>query len=530
MKHLGDITKINGAEIEPVDTIIFGAPCQDLSVAGKRNGMKHEDKGDTETTRSGLFYEAVRIIKEMRNADKLRHQRLSNTENWGGSESVLESREGGICGDNQLRNTDAISPTNWNGGSTNFESRITQYGLCSSDRRTDDIRPRYAVYENVPGAFSSNQGKDFRAVLEEIARVADETVSIPMPPKSKWTNAGSIMGNGWSIAWRVLDAQYWGVPQRRRRIALVADFGGQSAAEILFERIGLSGNIEEGRETGQGVAEGVEGGFGEAIAYGLDSYNQTMSSEVMNPLRSANGGDTKPMCMVSNVDNQGGIMVCQAEPVALDRAAYNSGRNAQYGMSVDESGVAFSMTAKGPGAVATYQATTGPLMANTHPGSYSGQDAYTDMFASNGYTVRRLTPLEAERLQGFPDGWTNIPEFKPHSALIDFFTQVFGEHSRITASAIKTRKAILKWMKSPVSDSARYKTLGNSIALPPWRWICQRIRSTYDRPITLGSLFDGIGGFPLIWEEINGNGAARWASEIEPFPIAVTKFHFGEEA
>lgn len=169
MKHLGDITKIHGDEIEPVDCITFGSPCQDLSIAGRRAGLAGE--------RSGLFMEAVRIIKEMRSS-------------------------------------------------------------------TNGMYPTFAVWENVPGAFSSNCGEDFRAVLEELARIAQPDVSIPRPSGrgGRWSKAGAIAGNGWSLAWRQLDAQYWGVPQRRKRIALVADFGGQRAAEILFERTGVSRN------------------------------------------------------------------------------------------------------------------------------------------------------------------------------------------------------------------------------------------------------------------------------------------------
>lgn len=169
MIHLGDIMKINGAEIEPVDCIIFGSPCQDLSVAGKRAGLAGE--------RSGLFMEAVRIIKEMREA-------------------------------------------------------------------TNGLYPTFAVWENVPGAFSSNSGEDFRAVLEELCRIKERGAVVPRPPK-KWKRSGFILGDGYSIAWRQLDAQFWGVPQRRKRIALVVDFGGERAGEILFERTGLSGNPEQ---------------------------------------------------------------------------------------------------------------------------------------------------------------------------------------------------------------------------------------------------------------------------------------------
>ena len=160
MIHLGDITKINGREIPPVDVITAGSPCQDLSVAGKREGLAGE--------RSSLFVEFIRIVKEMR------------------------------------RET---------------------HGEC----------PKYVVWENVPGAFSSNKGEDFRCVLEMLAKIKDHRAAIPCPPKGKWKNAGCIVGDGWSLAWRVMDAQFWGVPQRRRRIALVMDFRGQSAPEILFE-------------------------------------------------------------------------------------------------------------------------------------------------------------------------------------------------------------------------------------------------------------------------------------------------------
>ena len=180
MRHYGDITKINGADLPVVDVITGGSPCQDLSVAGKREGLDGE--------RSGLFMEQIRIVKEMRE-----HDRQSN-----GRAGVL-------------------------------------------------VRPRYMVWENVPGAFSSNKGGDFQTVLTEIVRIVDEDApDVPMPEKGKWSKSGCIydeMGR-WSIAWRLHDAQFWGVPQRRKRIALVADFAGLSAPEILFERKGLSGDFE----------------------------------------------------------------------------------------------------------------------------------------------------------------------------------------------------------------------------------------------------------------------------------------------
>ena len=197
MKHVGDITKLDGAKLPVVDVVTGGSPCQDLSVAGKRAGLDGE--------RSGLFMEQIRIIKEMR-------------------EQYVRT--------------------------------------CGSD---DMVRPRWMVWENVPGAFSSNKGEDFRVVLEETARVCDQNAVIPGPPGGRWTPSGAVMGDGWSIAWRVHDAQFWGVPQRRKRIALVADFGGASAPEILFERKGLSGDSEQSGTPGQGTADGAEGGADPAI-------------------------------------------------------------------------------------------------------------------------------------------------------------------------------------------------------------------------------------------------------------------------
>lgn len=188
MIHLGDITTINGAEIEPVDVITFGAPCQDLSVAGKRAGMKSDLMGDEENTRSGLFFHAVRIIREMREA-------------------------------------------------------------------TNGLYPTFAIYENVPGAFSSNRGYDFRSVLEELARVAESNASVPMPDSGKWQHSGLILGEGYSIAWRLFDAQYLGVPQRRKRIAVILDLGGHRAGEILFEREGVYGDTDEGIPPWKGVAK-----------------------------------------------------------------------------------------------------------------------------------------------------------------------------------------------------------------------------------------------------------------------------------
>jgi DNA (cytosine-5)-methyltransferase 1 len=188
MKHLGSVLDVNGAEIEPVDIITFGSPCQDLSVAGKQAGLH---KGE----RSNLFFEAIRIIKEMREA-------------------------------------------------------------------TNGIFPRIAVWENVPGAYSSNKGEDFRAVLQAFCSVKEETADVPRSAAGKWNPAGAIMGNGWSIAWRTFDAQYWGVPQRRKRIYLIADFGSERAGEILFEQEGLRGHSAQGGKAREGTADDAQGSAG----------------------------------------------------------------------------------------------------------------------------------------------------------------------------------------------------------------------------------------------------------------------------
>jgi DNA (cytosine-5)-methyltransferase 1 len=237
MKHLGDIEKINGAEIEPADIITFGSPCQDLSVAGKRAGLKGK--------RSRLFLEAIRIIKEMR------------------------EKTNGAC-------------------------------------------PRYAVWENVHGAFSSKKGEDFRIVIQEIASVAEGAVSIPRPPQRDgdtiWSNAGAVMGDGWSMAWRVLDAQYWGVPQRRRRIFLVADFTGQRAGEILFKPESVQGHIAQSGEAGEGTAGNDESGVRTAGFNGWRSVTGTLEyKEERAPCIQANMPPNVIICDGHNQNLTGGI-------------------------------------------------------------------------------------------------------------------------------------------------------------------------------------------------------------------------------
>lgn len=425
MKHLGDITKVDGAEIEPVDIVTFGSPCQDLSVAGKRAGLDGE--------RSGLFMEAVRIIKEMR---------------------------------------------------------------CKTNGRY----PSIAIWENVPGAFSSNKGEDFRTVLEELCKIKRSDTLIPKPPKrggrNAWNDAGLIVGDGFSIAWRVLDAQFWGVPQRRRRIFLVADFRGQCAGEILFEREGLSRSFAESRKAWKGITHslacgsdakvwdargnddgrtcptitgdhnnritdyttllvrercGCEGG-GKGVLIqenksgtiscnndqflvitDADLYNQAHSGNIVNCLNVDDIGEARANEIIVMATQQGGAEIghdlCPTitaaagtsgnnQPVicyALDRSSFNQGINAQYDIGIDDSGIAQTLVAKGPGAVCSIVC-LGKVEVD----------------------LRRLTPTECGRLQGMPDWWC---EDVPHS------------------------------------DSAEYKMWGNGMALPCVLYVMENVVS-----------------------------------------------------
>lgn len=549
MTHLGDITKINGAEAPVVDVVIGGSPCQDLSIAGKRAGLSG--------ARSGLYMEQIRIIKEMRERD------------------------------------------------------------MASGRTGEFVRPRYMVWENVPGAFSSNGGKDFAAVLEEAIRVAEpEAPDIDVPEKgwNTWGGYHDEMGGRWSVAWRVLDAQHWGVPQRRRRIALVADFGGDTAWEILFERQSMSGYPAESGAAGEGPAAGAEigtsyavrirggcdgGGKGALVqteksgtikagndqtvfclkgnaidrdtaqngkwyqedkSYTLDATDRhgvcagfklgnseharsIGYAEEQAPTLNAECGGNKPAVMCLN-DQGGDVMGVSHDVSGTLRAQEHGHQPSILDMShacdvIRDCGeVAPSLQARmrtgGNQIPLTYQMqgfgdyregdvassckqrdfkdntdlvcsvdcrnfTEGGETNGTLQAKESGEQSLNlNNTIRQNRVVRRLTPLECERLQGFPDHWTDLGEW--------------------TDSKGKRHKD---------ADSPRYKALGNSIALPPWKWLLKRLCGNYERDTTMASLFDGIGGFPLIWEQLNGRGTCLWASEIEEFPIAVTKRRFG---
>ena len=653
MIHLGDITKIHGDEIEPVDCITFGSPCQDLSIAGRRAGLAGE--------RSGLFMEAVRIIKEMRSS-------------------------------------------------------------------TNGLYPTFAIWENVPGAFSSNNGEDFRAVLEELACVEQPNAVIPGPPRGgRWSKAGAIAGNGWSLAWRQLDSQYFGVAQRRKRIALILDLGGQRAGEILFERTSLSrhpdpciqawkevagltanrpagndrmvgagflcgssrnadsrgteadragkseaeertsgdkcceaaaytlkirsgcagggkgalvqtektgtlstlqdqtifqliqeptycisGNTVDRKTNQNGTGVRESGAFTvntvdrHAVAYALQNQNLCIddalpfdTTQITSKVNKSNPqwGDpchplaaaahppaavirisdeempVQPMVLESTqvhaTVTQNGI--CPTLPASMglgggyvpmitdhpaDRPVVfeNHAQDARYKEAPTCSPTGYDRWGTGggntplvavPGQVTSYGIGNGQAHAyaskeksgtldtmhdaqavaieysgclnpwDTQARRVYGEDgtfpALPSRESAGGnqqavlagkrtrWIVRRLTPTECERLQGYPDGWTDIGEW----------TDTKGK-------------------KHKPADSPRYKALGNSIALPQWFWIAQKMKSYMGDGAKLGSLFDGIGGFPLVWETTYGIGTARWASEIEEFPIAVTKKHFPE--
>lgn len=629
MVHLGDITKMSGYTIPPVDVITFGSPCQDLSIAGKRAGMAGE--------RSGLFSEAVRIIREMRYA-------------------------------------------------------------------TFGAYPKYAVWENVPGAFSSNKGEDFHAVLQSLCRVIDPDAVIPRPTNArggiKWPRAGAILADHYSLAWRTMDAQHWGVPQRRLRISLVLDLTGGRAGEILFEPESLRGHFAPGITPGQATAGAVENGAGTADraftlkirsgcegggkgalvqteksatlstlqdqtlfvaeppkAYSFDSLasNSMKSSNPHSGCREVEIAKTLDTSPPDPAKNQGGIAILDVLPFDTTQiTSPQNGSNPRFGdpchplaatahppaavcetvfaesiveptfciqgntidradtagangtgvkedvcytlNTIDRPAVAFALDcrnmtaneelsatlqakdnggqslnyinpvaepliydARGNGDGITSPTMTGdhnirvtdytaitlqgdtvagallardykgpgradslgrviaqPVGADLYNGTLTGDRAVTLTTATGQggantgpsviekiirWIVRRLTPTECERLQGYPDGWTDLGSW------ID--------------SKGKTHKD---------ADTPRYKALGNSIALPQWYYVLGGISDRLPDNATLGSLFDGIGGFPYVWAQLHAGRKELcvWASEIEEFPIAVTKKWFPE--
>ena len=513
---------------------------QDLSIAGKRAGLAG--------ARSGLYMEQIRIIREMREHDR------------------------------------------------------------KTGRTGEFIRPRYMVWENVVGAFSSNKGRDFAAVLEEAIRIAEPKAPDIEVPENGWPTWGGYrdVDGRWSVAWRVLDAQWWGVPQRRRRIALVADFGGTTAHEILFNTKGVYGNPETGREARERSSRGTESGTHESGAwagyltpydtqknrvYGADGIWPTLPAQENSgqnrqsvfcvPIndkatRFSGGGDTRkddgagnglgvghdgePSPTLTAADRHGvycaGFKLGNSEnarsigyaeelsptlnaecggnkPAILDMSHANDvirecgdvvpTLQSRMGTGGKQVPLTYQMQGFGDyreGDVASsckqrdFKDGTdlvcavdfrnfregGEVNGTLQAKESGGQSLNLNNTVRKNMVVRRLTPIECERLQGFPDHWTDIGAWT-------------DENGKLHQES---------------SDSARYKALGNSIALPPWKWVLKRICAQYERDATLGSLFDGIGGFPLLWIQLNGWNSVKWASEIEPFCIAATKRHFGD--
>lgn len=562
MKHLGNVANIKGDQIEPVDIITFGSPCQDMSVAGKRAGLKHTAAGDDETTRSGMFMEAIRIIKEMRN-------------------------------------------------------------------KTNGVYPRYAIWENVPGAFSSNKGEDFRTVLEEFIRISEPNAVMPAVPQAGWAYADCISGNGWSVAYRTFDAQYWGVPQRRRRIYLVADFRGGRAGEILFKREGLRGHTAQSGTQGQETARCAKNSVGTAIG-GVDRYNQSFLPGLAQTLRTSGGGYCTPTVLApvavychqgNGIDragkcltaysfdslssnsmksknphsgcraveiaktldtgypdpskNQGGIAIvekiilddqggqqisvctdgksptlraeahgnvpcvinkktlvydtrgngagetvptitgdhnnrvtdctalcCETIPIH-DQATRFSGKRGQKqdgkgnGLGVGQTGdpmntltaadrhaVCYTMQEPIAAAIGCRNLReTGNIYGTLQAKPNGGQSLNYSGAVRVNYIVRRLTPTECARLQGFPDKWGH-PDKKEDFTEEEykFWLEVRNTYAKINGKSEKeyTKAQMLSWYNKLHNDSAEYKMWGNGIALPNALYVMQGIVSKGD--------------------------------------------------
>ncbi|MFQ9968237.1 MAG: DNA (cytosine-5-)-methyltransferase [Peptoniphilus sp.] len=431
VKHLGDIKDIDGSEIEPVDIISFGSPCQDLSIAGKRAGL--------EGKKSNLFYEAIRVIKEMR---------------------------------------------------------------CKSNGKY----PRYLLWENVPGAFSSNKGEDFRCVLEEITRIKDSTVKLSRP--SRWQSAGEILGDNFSLAWRVLDSKYFGVPQRRRRIFLVADFDGGSSREILFEQKSLSGDTSEGCEKGKRNTRTIKEGFNKTICLNdqggerMDFYNEqsgtlrasggiapfvfenhSQDSRYKGPLKETQtlasnlgqGGNNQPFVVYDirqtseNTKNERhNIYECDVSRT-IDTSGNTPTRN-QGGVAIVED-------------IYTMSKNSHFTKADKNISSSLVATDYKDPPLVNQKLVRRLTPKECGRLQGFPDYWCDDLGIENSTDEdVSFWREVFDKDAEIKGlKKKKTDKQILKWLKNPHTDSAEYKMWGNGIALPCAIYIFKSLVNTANK-------------------------------------------------
>jgi len=419
MKHYGDISRMDGGKIEPVDIITFGSPCTDMSIAGKRAGLDGKQ--------SSLFHEAIRIIREMREA-------------------------------------------------------------------TNGKYPRYCVWENVVGAYSSNGGNDFKAVLEAVIGIVESGAEVPPPEKNRWPYADCYVGDGWSVAYRTFDAQRWGVPQRRKRIYLVADFAGECAGKILFESEGLSGYSAESFRAWQraaGSAEACSGTSGGICLNDQGGTQMDISEDVTGTLRAEAHGH--PPCVIQaygicskdsnsmrsdnphsgiyeadtarTLDANGGSPTCNQGGIAVVESYAIQGsmicrmeKNGLQGNGINKD-VSFTLNTADRHAV--YAAATGHMQVE--------KEKRPTLAARDAYAVRKLTPTECARLQGFPDWWcADLETPDPTEDDIAFWSEVWETHRRIVGSSskAKTRNQIIKWLKNPHSDSAEYKMWGNGVALP----------------------------------------------------------------
>lgn len=366
---------------------------------------------------------------------------------------------------------------------------------------TNGMYPTFAIWENVPGAFSSTGGEDFRTVLEKLARITQPDVSIPRPSGrgGRWSKAGAIAGNGWSLAWRQLDAQYWGVPQRRKRIALVVDFGGQRAAEILFERTSMSGNSDESIKAWEATP-----GHSQASPSGCNRGGESYTLKIRSGCEGGGKGalvQTEKSATLSTLQDQ-----TLFQPVVYDARGNGDGKivptitGDHENRITDYTAIAIERKTYNEQSFSHYKESDKCSTLKAKAGNIGNGSECLIAEKTIRWIVRRLTPVECERLQGFPDNYTNIGDWTDS-----------------------------KGKKHKYADSPRYKALGNSIALPQWFWLVQKMRPYLKEKPTMGSLFDGLGGFPLVWQRAYGEGTAQWASEIESFCVAVTKRRFGEE-
>ena len=424
---------------------------------------------------------------------------------------------------------------------------------------SNGTKPRFMVWENVTNALSCSKGKDFQRVLMECINVAVRTSiclenrkteytkesktktnereqsipDVPMPKDGKWPKSGILYDDlgKWSIAWRVHDAQYWGVAQRRRRIALVVDFGGLTAPEVLFERKSSTRNINKSNTQRKATSRC----FSECIEESNRESNQIKNNNNVFTYDARGNGDGKVTSTITGdhdnrITDYTNVIVEKDEPYLLES-------NQNHATVTNNSAYPTLPASMGMCGGYVPMVTEELISRSPHPitcgGGKSGQsypcicigngqshvtEHYTEELAqtlncmhdpmtileptTSCYYVRRLTPLECTRLQGFPDGWVDIGDWRDSKG--------------------KLHKE---------ADAPKYKALGNSIALPFWKWLCKNIVTELRKDgytTTMASLFDGIGGFPLCWTEATGNvNDVKWISEIEEFPIAVTRYHFG---